>query len=87
MVEINVCIGTACHLSGSYNIVQSFQQMIEEHSLHEAVNLKAYFCMKQCHNKGVSVSVDGDVYRIEPESAIEFFQNTILKKLTVIDKA
>ena len=29
MIEVNVCIGTACHLRGSYNVVQTFQQMIE----------------------------------------------------------
>jgi NADH:ubiquinone oxidoreductase subunit E len=84
MIEINICIGTACHLSGSYNIVQCFQQLIEEHSLHDHIDLKAYFCMKQCGNKGVSVSVDGEVYRVEPEKAIEFFHNTVLKKFTLI---
>ena len=84
MIEISVCIGTACHLSGSYNIVQSFQQMIEEYSLHESINLNAYFCMKQCGNTGVSVSVDGEVYRVEPENAIEFFRNTIIRKLSLI---
>jgi NADH:ubiquinone oxidoreductase subunit E len=81
MVEINVCIGTSCHLNGSYNVVQIFQQLIEEYSLHEKIDFNANFCMKQCQNKGVSVSVDGEVYRIEPENVSEFFHSTILNKM------
>ncbi|MDF2942332.1 MAG: hypothetical protein K0S01_1190 [Herbinix sp.] len=81
MVEINVCIGTSCHLNGSYNVVQTFQQLIEEYSLHEKIEFEAKFCMKECQNKGVSVSVDGVAYRIEPENAREFFLSTILCKM------
>lgn len=83
MVEINVCIGTSCHLNGSYNVVQTFQQMIEEYSLHEDIEFKANFCMKECMNKGVSVSVDGTTYRISPESAREFFRNQVLSNVNL----
>lgn len=81
MVAINVCIGTSCHLNGSYNVVQTFQQLIEEFELHEKIEFNAYFCMKQCNNKGVSVTVDEEVFRLEPENAREFFQTTILGKV------
>lgn len=81
MVEINVCIGTSCHLNGSYNVVQSFQQLIEEYAIHEKVALNAYFCMKECNNKGVSVNIDGEVFRIEPDKAKELFQNNVLSKV------
>jgi NADH:ubiquinone oxidoreductase subunit E len=81
MVVINVCIGTSCHLNGSYNIVQIFQQLIEEYSLHEKIDFKAIFCAKQCQNKGVSVTIDGEAYRIGPEDVRELFQNTVLSKI------
>ncbi len=80
MVTVNVCIGTSCHLNGSYNVVQTFQQQIEEYNLHEKVELNAYFCMKECQNKGVSVSVDNENYRVEPENAMTFFNETVLEK-------
>ena len=32
MMVINVCIGSACHLKGSYNIVSELQEMIEENT-------------------------------------------------------
>jgi len=81
MMEISVCVGTSCHLNGSYNVVQIFQQLIEEHSLHEKIELKAYFCMKQCQNKGVSVQLDGKPFRIEPENAREFFRTTVMENI------
>lgn len=81
MVEIGVCVGTSCHLNGSYNVVQTFRQFIEEYGLHEKVEVKACFCLKQCQNKGVSVTVDKTAYRIEPENAGAFFEETIRKHI------
>lgn len=81
MVEINVCVGTSCHLNGSYNVVQVFQQLIEENSLHDKIEFKACFCMKKCNNQGVSVGVNGEQFRVAPEEAGDFFKETILKKV------
>ena len=47
MVEVSVCIGSSCHLKGSYNVIQAFQQMIEENGLHDKVDFKATLCMRQ----------------------------------------
>lgn len=79
MVELNVCIGSSCHLKGSYNVIQSFQRMIEEESLHNLVEMKAQFCMKQCQ-KGVSVSIGDEIFSVSPEMAREFFRNTVIPK-------
>ena len=78
MIEVNVCIGTSCHLNGSYNVVQNIQQLIEEYSIHDQVNIEAYFCMKQCQNKGVSVTVNGSNHRLEPENVRAFFLEQII---------
>lgn len=77
MLELNVCIGSSCHLKGSYNVIQVFQQLLEEHSLHDKVEMKAQFCMKQCQN-GVSVAIGDQVYSVSPETAREFFRETVL---------
>jgi NADH:ubiquinone oxidoreductase subunit E len=78
MLELSVCIGSSCHMKGSYNIIQLFQQMIEENALHDKIEFKASFCMKLCQGEGVAVSVAGNAYHIKPELAREFFQTTIL---------
>ena len=80
--ELNVCIGSSCHLKGSYNIIQAFQKLIEEKNLHDQVELKAQFCMKQCQS-GVSVSIGEDIYSVSPETAKKFF----LEKVVPIAKA
>ena len=81
MVAINVCIGTSCHLNGSYNVVQTFQQLIEEYKLHDKIEFNAYFCMKQCNNIGLSVNVNEEIFRLEPENARDFFHTTILSRV------
>lgn len=78
MLELSVCIGSSCHLKGSYNIIQLFQQMIEEHALHDKIDFKANFCMRECNGNGVAVSVNGTSYHIQPETAREFFKNTVI---------
>jgi NADH:ubiquinone oxidoreductase subunit E len=77
MLNLNVCIGSSCHIKGSYNIIQTFQQLIEKHSLHGKIEFKAVFCMKQCHNKGVSVTVGNTAYSVLPENAESFFLGTV----------
>lgn len=77
MIELNVCIGSSCHLKGSYNVIQTFQQLIEAMQLHDKIELKAQFCMKQCQN-GVSVSIGDKVFSVSPETAKSFFKSTIV---------
>jgi NADH:ubiquinone oxidoreductase subunit E len=84
MIEVIICIGTSCHLNGSYNVSHTFQQLIEEFSLHEKIDFKAYFCMKKCDKKGVSVIVDGEAYRVEPENARTFFESSIIDKFNLV---
>lgn len=84
MIELSVCIGSACHLKGSYNVIQVFQQQIEERSMHDKIDFKGTFCMKLCQNSGVAVTVDGQQYNIEPEDARAFFESTVLKLVNEI---
>lgn len=78
MVELSVCIGSSCHLKGSYNIIMVFQQMIEENALHKKIDLKATFCLRQCSNSGVAVTVNGEKHNVVPEDARKFFMESIL---------
>ena len=51
MTILSVCIGSSCHINGSYNVIQTFQQLIEENHLHEKIDFKAEFCSKMCSIK------------------------------------
>lgn len=58
MTTIYVCIGSACHLKGSYDIINRLQALIAKQELGERVEVRAKFCMGNCGQDGVSVSVD-----------------------------
>ncbi len=78
MIELSVCIGSACHINGAHNVVATFQHMIETHKLHDKLDFKASFCMKQCAGRGVSVSVNGQKERITAEEARDFFKEKVI---------
>lgn len=81
MLELCVCIGSSCHIKGSYNIIQTFQQLIEEKSLHDMITFKSSFCQKQCRHSGVAVSVDGVAHQVSAEKAKEFFMTEVAAKV------
>ena len=77
-MELSVCIGSACHLRGSYNVIQAFQQQIEKNQLHDKLELKASFCCKRCQEPGVAVLFDGKAFSVTPETANTFFKTEVL---------
>lgn len=81
MVTISVCVGSACHIKGSYNVLNVFQQMIEEYNISDRVELKAVFCLGHC-TESVSVMVDDDnIFSVSGTTARSFFQNEIIPKI------
>ena len=80
-MEISVCVGSSCHLKGSYNIITLLKEKLDQYNLTEKVDLKAAFCLGHCVN-GVSVKIDDHVYTgIKTENFEEFFEKNILSKL------
>lgn len=77
MLEVNICLGSSCHLKGAYEVLRVFQRMIDESPAKSRIEMKGQFCMKKCQ-EGVSVSVNGACYSVSPETAREFFIETVL---------
>ena len=81
MIDLSVCVGSACHIKGSYNVINNFQQIIEEYNLSDKVELKAIFCLGHC-TTGVSVKIDdSEVYSVSGSTARKFFDTEVLPKL------
>lgn len=78
MIELSVCIGTSCHINGAHNVMSTFQHMLEEYHLHDKVELKAAFCMRECHRPGVAVRLNGTNSNIPSEMARAFFKEQVL---------
>ena len=80
MIEVSVCIGSACHIKGAYNVMQTFLQMTESYGLHDWVEIKGAFCMRQCATSGVGVRIDEASFRLNPEEARAFYMEHVLAK-------
>ena len=58
MVIVEICVGSACYVKGSNQVVASLKQMIKDHHWEDKVTLKGSFCMGLC-NRGLGVRVAG----------------------------
>lgn len=73
---IQVCIGSACHLKGSYEVIKTMQRVIEKENLEDRITLKSSFCLGQC-SQAVSVQVDQqEVTSVSPQTAERFIRET-----------
>lgn len=79
-VKVRVCIGSACHLKGSYDVITALQNEIEERALEDEVGLAGIFCLGHCQD-AVSVTVDDEVFSVDAAGAPEFFDREILTRL------
>ena len=78
---IQVCVGSACHLKGSPEIVELIQKAVEENHLKDEITLVGSFCIGKCNRVGVTIQVDDDVHiGITKENFKEFFQEHVLNK-------
>lgn len=76
---IQVCVGSACHLKGSPEIVELLQKAVEENHLKDEITLAGSFCIGKCNRVGVTIQVDDDVHTgITKENFKEFFQEHVL---------
>ena len=73
-MEINVCIGSACHLKGSYDVIKEFQKVLKEYKLEEKITLKGAFCLNQC-TEAVSTKIDNEIISMSPEKVRELVEN------------
>lgn len=79
-MRVTICIGSACHLKGSREIIAQMQTLVKEHQLVDQVDLNGSFCSGNCVN-GVCVTVDGQVFSVRPEETKEFFEKEIVGRL------
>ncbi|MCC5909611.1 MAG: (2Fe-2S) ferredoxin domain-containing protein [Clostridiaceae bacterium] len=81
MVTINICIGSACHLKGAYNVIKGLQTILEKRNLEDMVTVKAAFCLGEC-TKAVSVKVNEDkVISVSEETVEDFFDSHVSRRL------
>lgn len=81
-MTIEICVGSSCHLKGSRELAERFQNEIESRGLEAEITLAGCFCTGKCNREGVTVVID-DVPHIglTPDKFDEFFRTNVLDKL------
>lgn len=79
---IQICVGSACHIKGSYRIVELMNKAIETYGLQDEIVLTGSFCIGRCNPLGVTVQVDDEIHTgITTENFKDFFNENILSAI------
>ncbi|GCD10163.1 (2Fe-2S) ferredoxin domain-containing protein [Clostridium sp. FP2] len=82
MITISICVGSACHLKGSYKVIEGLQKLIKENKIEDKVEIKGAFCIGRC-TEGVSVTVNDDEFFSLNENNVDaFFHETIMRGIS-----
>lgn len=81
MREVRICIGSACHLKGSYEVIEIFQKLIKDMKLGDVIELKAAFCLGRCTEAVSLQRWDGEILTASKDTAREVFEREISAKL------
>lgn len=81
MVNVSICVGSACHMKGSREVVAKLKELVKAHHLEGQVLLNGSFCTGNCQY-AVCVVIGDTVYSVRPETTEEFFNNEILTRVS-----
>lgn len=57
MTVVKVCVGSSCHLKGSYDVIEAFKRIIKKYDVEDLIDLQASFCLGFCA-EGVTVKFE-----------------------------
>ncbi len=78
---VNVCVGSSCHLKGSYDIINRLNELIGENNIGNKVQVKAAFCLGDC-STGVGMKInDKPVSNVSIETIDTIFNERILGQI------
>ena len=81
-MKICVCVGSSCHLKGSYDIINLMKAALEKVRAHGyGGSLSAAFCLGKCTH-GVSIKVDDEIITgLNRDNFDDIFAGSVLAKL------
>lgn len=80
MLNVSICIGSACHMKGSREVIARLRELVAAHGLQDRVSLNGSFCTGNCQH-AVCVTIGDTLYSLAPETTEEFFQKEILTRV------
>ena len=80
-MTVSICIGSSCHLKGSYDVKTIFQELIDLYKLKDDVSLEVAFCLGHCKD-GVTIKIDDEIITgLTKNNAETIFSERILNVL------
>lgn len=80
-MNIYVCVGSSCHIKGSYDVIRMMKDMIETHKLDQVINLSAAFCLGKCTN-GVTIKIEDEIIcGVSKNNFQDIFQKYVIDRL------
>ncbi len=73
-----LCMGSACHQLGVYEVLPQLQTLIRDCDLEDKVELKGSFCLETCSHGIVMKFQDTFVTNISPQNVEAKFHQEIL---------
>ena len=75
---LKVCVGSSCHLKGSYDVIEKFKELLKKYEVEDVIELQASFCLGHC-SEGVTGKADERfILNVNADNAEEIFINEIL---------
>ncbi len=80
-MRISVCVGSSCHLKGSYDVIEGFKKLIEEYGVGNDVSLEASFCLGHCA-EGVTIKLDEEIVTgLKGDNVRKVFEERVLPEV------
>ena len=80
-MKITICIGSSCHLKGSYDVIEEFKKVIKKYDVEDVVELQASFCLGHCA-EGVTVKADDQfLFNVNRDNVEDVFVAEIYPKV------
>ena len=81
-MTVLICVGSSCHLKGSYDIIELMKARLIKEGLEDKVDLKGTFCLGKCGIAGVSIQVDEQIITgVTKDNFDDVFNRHILSKV------
>lgn len=78
MTDLKICVGSACHLKGSNDVINIFKQCVSSRNVADEIEIKAAFCLGHC-TEAVSVCFMDKIYSVSMDTAESFFDEVVMK--------
>lgn len=76
-----ICMGSACHQLGVYDVLPRLQELIYEHHVESQIELKGAFCLGVCA-RGVVLKLDDEIITdVNKRNVEEKFVSEVLSRL------